>query len=184
MNADLGRIEQEIYRVAIEASPCATLVTDASGTIALANREASHLFACQPGSIVGRPIETLLPQDFQGAQAAQRAGTGDGPDSRPAGMRRDLQARRGDGTAFPVQVGLNPIQTPHGLFLVYAIVDLTERKRVEERLSQQTAALEAANARLTELATTDSLTSLWNRRAFLEQLDMGLEMSGRTGVGP
>jgi len=163
MSVELGRVEQDIYRVAIEASPCATLVADASGTVALANREAERLFACHPGTIVGRPIETLLPEDV-----------------RPLGKRRDLQARRGDGTVFPVEVGLNPIETPRGRFVVCAVVDLTERKRVEERLSQQTAALEAANARLTELATTDSLTSLWNRRAFLEQLDIQLEQSVRT----
>jgi diguanylate cyclase (GGDEF)-like protein/PAS domain S-box-containing protein len=163
MSADLGRVEQDLYRVAIDASPCATLVADAAGTIALANREAERLFRCQPGSIVGRPIGTLLPEEV-----------------RPFGPRRDLEARRGDGTVFPVEVGLSPIETAQGRFLVWAVVDLTERKRVEDRLFQQTAALEAANARLTELATTDSLTSLWNRRAFLEQLDIQLEQSVRT----
>lgn len=163
MSADLGRVEQDIYRVAIEASPCATLVADAAGTIALANREAERLFRCQPGSIVGRRIEALLPEEM-----------------RPLGPRRDLKALRGDGTVCPVEVGLSSIETAQGNFVICAVVDLTERKRVEERLFQQTEALEAANARLTELATTDSLTSLWNRRAFLEQLDIQLEQSVRT----
>jgi diguanylate cyclase (GGDEF)-like protein/PAS domain S-box-containing protein len=180
MSADLNRVEQEIYRVAIEASPCATLVADATGTIAIANREAERLFGWRPGTIAGQPIEDLLPEDGRGSHAELRAGFGDRPVGRPLGRRGDLQARRGDGTMFPVEVGLNPIETPHGRFVVCAIVDLTERKQVEERLSQQSAALEEANVRLTELATTDSLTSLWNRRAFLEQLDIQLEQSVRT----
>ncbi len=173
MTAELGRIDEDLYRVAVDASPCATLVADASGTVTLANREAERLFACQPGMIVGRPIESLLPPD----PAAQPAA---GPVGRPLGRPGDGVARRGDGTVFPVEVGVNPIRTGRGLCLVYAVLDLTERKRVEERLSQQAAALEAANARLTELATTDSLTALWNRRAFLEQLDIQLEQSVRT----
>jgi diguanylate cyclase (GGDEF)-like protein/PAS domain S-box-containing protein len=174
MDSDLGRVQQDIYRVAIDASPCATLVADASGTIALANREAERLFGCQPGSIVGRPIESLLPQDLGGRRE------GDRPASSRLGHPRDFEARRGDGTTFPVEVGMNPIRTPQGLYLVCAVVDRTERRRAEEHLLQQAAALEAANARLMELATTDSLTDLWNRRAFLEQLDIQLEQSVRT----
>ena len=180
MSADLSRVEQEIYRVAIESSPCATLVADATGTIAIANREAERLFRCQPGTIAGRAIGTLLPEDGRGAHAELLAGFGESPVGLPLGRRRDLHARRGDGTVFPVEVGLNPLETSHGRFVVCAVVDLTERKRVEEELSRQRAALEEANARLTELATTDSLTSLWNRRAFLEQLDIQLEQSVRT----
>jgi len=174
MHAELGRVEQDLYRVAVDASPCATLIADAAGTVALANREAERLFGCQPGTIVGRPIESLLPQDLA------TAGPGPGPAGRRLGRIEDRVARRGDGSVFPVEVGMNPIPTPRGLLLVCAVVDLTERKRVEDRLTQQAAALEAANARLTELATTDSLTALWNRRAFLEQLDIQLEQSVRT----
>jgi diguanylate cyclase (GGDEF)-like protein/PAS domain S-box-containing protein len=167
MDSDLGRVEQDIYRVAVDASPCATLVADASGNIALANREAERLFGYRPGTIVGRPIESLLPQDL-------------GSGRRRLGLPEDCEARRNDGTMFSVEVGMNPVRTPQGLFLVCAVVDLTERNRVEELLFQQAAALAAANARLTELATTDSLTHLWNRRAFLEQLDIQLEQSVRS----
>jgi diguanylate cyclase (GGDEF)-like protein/PAS domain S-box-containing protein len=171
MSADLSAAERDVYRLAIDASPCATLVTDAAGTITLANHEAGRLFGCDLGAIVGRPIGTLLP-----------------PDGRPLGLafdtaptlRRDVRARRPDGTLFPVELGLNPVRTGHGLYVVCALVDLTERKAVEERLAQQSAMLEEANAKLTELATTDHLTSLWNRRAFLEQLDIQLEQSVRS----
>jgi hypothetical protein len=89
MSVELGRVEQDIYRVAIEASPCATLV-DAPGT-ALANREAERLFV--PPGTTRPPI---------GSPAGG---------SRPLGKRRDLQA--GAATVFPVS-GLNLIETARG----------------------------------------------------------------------
>ena len=168
-----------VYRAALEASPSAILVTDSDGVITLANPQAERLFRCDPGTLRGRPIESLLPYESRAAHAAQRRRFTAQPEARPMGHLRDLRARRADGTVFPVEVGLNPVQTEDGQYVVCAIANLTQRKAVEEQLRQQTALLEAANVRLTELATTDSLTSLWNRRTFLEQLDIRLELSVR-----
>lgn len=179
MNAGTGTARQEIYRVAVEASPCATLVADAAGTITLANPEAERLFGFGPGELVGRGIEALLPDDIRDAHEAHRRRFAEHPEGRPMGHRRDLRARRADGTVFPAEIGLKAVETAAGLHVVCTVVDLTERKRVEGRLSQQAAQLEEANERLRELATTDSLTTLWNRRAFLEQLDIRLEQSVR-----
>jgi diguanylate cyclase (GGDEF)-like protein/PAS domain S-box-containing protein len=181
MSTDLGPAEHEIYRAAIEASPVATIVTDADGMIALANREAERLFAYDAGVLIGRPIEALVPEAAQGLHPTHRMRYATEPALRLMGALRDLQARReSDGAVFPVEVGLNPVRTSRGLFVVCTIVDLTERKRAEERLAQQAMALKAANERLVELATTDSLTTLWNRRAFLDQLDIQLEMAVRS----
>jgi len=180
MNVDLGRADSDLYRVAIEASPCATIVTDTDGVITLANREAERLFGFDVGELPGKPIDALLPEDSQSTHGEHRMAFAAHPVARHMGGRRDLRARRADGLVFPVQVGLNPVRVGGRWHVICAVVDLTERKRTEERLSQQAAALQTANARLTELATTDSLTSLWNRRAFLEQLDIRLELSVRT----
>jgi diguanylate cyclase (GGDEF)-like protein/PAS domain S-box-containing protein len=180
MSADLGPAEPDIYRAAIEASPAATIVTDPAGTIVIANREAERLFACDPGSLLGRSIEALMPEAAQGPHAAHRIKYVTDPTPRRMGSLRDLRGRRqSDGAEFPVEVGLSPVRTSGGMYVVCAVVDLTERKRVEEQLEQQAAALTAANERLVELATTDSLTSLWNRRAFLDQLDIQLEQAVR-----
>ena len=168
-----------VYRAALEASPSAILVTDSDGLIVLANPEAERLFGCDPGTLRGRPIEGMLPYEQRAAHAAQRKGFFARAEARPMGHLRDLRARRSDGTVFPVEVGLSPVETEMGQFVVCAVVDLTERKAVEETLQRKTAMLEAANAKLTELATTDSLTSLWNRRTFLEQMDIQLEFSVR-----
>ncbi|MDH4043310.1 MAG: diguanylate cyclase [Gemmatimonadota bacterium] len=180
MSADLGRDEQEIYRVAVEASPSPTLVADANGIIALANREAERLFGWAPGTMAGHPIEALLPDDIRTPHIANRERFAADPVGRPMGQQRDLRAQRRDGTVFPVEVGLNPVTTSRGRYVICAVVDLTERKLAEQRLAEQASMLEQANRKLTELATTDSLTSLWNRRAFLEQLDIRLEQSVRS----
>jgi diguanylate cyclase (GGDEF)-like protein/PAS domain S-box-containing protein len=168
-----------VYRAAIDASPTAILVTDTDGRITMANPEAERLFGCDPGTLRGRPIESLLPYEHREAHAARRMQFNAQPVARPMGHLRDLQARRHDGTVFPVEVGLNPVTTPNGQFVVCAVVDLTQRKATEENLKRHAALLEAANAKLTELATTDSLTSLWNRRTFLEQMNIQLELSVR-----
>jgi diguanylate cyclase (GGDEF)-like protein/PAS domain S-box-containing protein len=172
--------DRDVYRAAVEASPCATIVADARGIITVANLESGRLFGCGPEALLGRPVEQLLPEQFRDSHVTHRAGYFDAPAPRPMGARRDLWARRqSDGAMIPVEVGLNPVRTERGTFVVCAVVDLSERKRVETLLGEQAVALQAANERLLELATTDSLTALWNRRAFLDQLDIHLELAVR-----
>jgi diguanylate cyclase (GGDEF)-like protein/PAS domain S-box-containing protein len=174
-----GPLHPEIYRIAVEASPSPMLVTDAEGIIILANREAERLFGWEPGALVGRSVDVLLPDGLRSEHAAHRARYAAEPTPRPMGRQRDLQARRRDGTEFPVEVGLSPVQTAEGLYVTCVIMDLTERRRIREDLSRQAAMLQQANAKLTALASTDQLTALWNRRAFLEQLDIELERAVR-----
>jgi diguanylate cyclase (GGDEF)-like protein/PAS domain S-box-containing protein len=179
MPAHPGSLHPDIYRIALEASPSPTLVVDAEGVIILANRELGRLFGWEPGTLVGNSIDLLLPEALRGEHAANRVRYLAEPTARPMGRQRDLQARHRDGTEFPVEVGLSPIQVAGGLYVACAVVDLTERRRIREDLSQQASMLQEANARLIELASTDFLTALWNRRAFLEQLDIGLELAVR-----
>jgi len=96
------------------------------------------------------------------------------------GEQRDVVAQRRDGSVFPAEVGLSPIRTPDGTFIVTAIVDLSERKRAAQRITQQAEMLDLANAKHLEMASTDSLTSLWNRRAFLDQLSIQLGQTVRS----
>jgi diguanylate cyclase (GGDEF)-like protein/PAS domain S-box-containing protein len=176
---DPDTLGTEFFRVAIEASPCAMIVVDGAGALAVANREAERLFGYEPNTLVGQSVEALLPEGLRAEHSSHREQYVAQPTARPMGRRRDLLARRRDGAVIPVEVGLNPVQTPSGLFVIAAIVDLSERKRAEQRMSRHAEMLETANAELVELAATDSLTSLWNRRAFLDQLGVQLELSVR-----
>jgi diguanylate cyclase (GGDEF)-like protein/PAS domain S-box-containing protein len=179
MRPALAEAEREIFKAVVEAAPCAMIVTDRGGTIAMANREAERLFGHQQEALIGQSVEFLLPHGTRGRHATKRRSFLRRPVARPMGSRRDLLARCRDGRVIPVEVGLSPLRANGSLYVISTIVDLTERKAAEERITRQAAALEEANRRLAELASTDSLTSLWNRRAFLDQLDIQLELAVR-----
>jgi diguanylate cyclase (GGDEF)-like protein len=98
----------------------------------------------------------------------------------PGPWGADLIGRRRDGSEFPVEVGLHPVETDQGTFVLSAIVDLTARKHAEQRIWKLAKQLERTNVGLAALATTDSLTGFHNRRAFEEQLDRDLQVAYRT----
>jgi diguanylate cyclase (GGDEF)-like protein len=78
-----------------------------------------------------------------------------------------------------VEVGLAPIASPDGPYVVCTIVDLSARKEAERGMAEQAHHLAEANIKLAEMASTDSLTALWNRRAFLDQLGIQMELAAR-----
>jgi diguanylate cyclase (GGDEF)-like protein/PAS domain S-box-containing protein len=174
-------VMSEVCRVAMESSPSATVVVDAAGRVVMVNREAEHLFGYRDAELVGHSIEILVPEVSRANHVTYREAFSEDPSARPMGFQRDLSARRRDGSIFPVEIGLNPIHTSNGIFFVSAIVDLSERKLAEQQIVKQAKMLERAFGGLLEMASTDSLTSLWNRRAFLEQLTIQLDQAVRSG---
>jgi PAS domain S-box-containing protein len=121
-----------LLRTIVAAAPCALVLVDGAGRIALANAECERLFGYQPGELLGRPLETLVPERFRERHPAFRRGFGAAPQARPMGAGREIFGRRKDGSEFPVEIGLNPIRTARGLHVLSAIVDLTERTRMAE----------------------------------------------------
>jgi diguanylate cyclase (GGDEF)-like protein/PAS domain S-box-containing protein len=171
--------ETGLWRAAVQSSPSATIVVDDAGVIVLANRAVEALLGCGQGALLGMAVETLVPEHMRDRHAANRQAFARETVSRPMGRNRDLEVRRHDGQVVPVEIGLTPVQAAGRRCVVCVLLDLTERKHTEERISEQAAQLQEANARLAELATTDSLTTLWNRRAFLDQLNVQLEFAVR-----
>jgi C4-dicarboxylate-specific signal transduction histidine kinase len=76
-------------------------------------------------------FKLLVPERFSGKHPAYRGGSYAKPTSRAMGARRELFAPRKDGTEFPVEIGSSPIQTPEGMVVLCAVVDITERKQAE-----------------------------------------------------
>ncbi len=97
------------------------------------------------------------------------------------GTGRHLRAVRQDGLIFPAEIGLNPVQFGDEAYVLSTVIDLTLQKQAEERITRLAKKLEAANARLAQLAVTDRLTNVLNRRAFDEQLDKQIQFISRMG---
>jgi len=171
----------ENLRTVIEASPAALLMVDGRGLIRLVNREAERLFGYSRDLLIGEPIEKLVPVDDHTQHQRERAAFLRNPGARRMGAGRHLTAVRRGGTAFPAEIGLNPAQLDDGAYVICTIVDLTMQKEVEARTLQLAEDLFAANAKLKELAVTDGLTNLFNRRAFDEQLRKQVRLMGRVG---
>ncbi len=174
------RRDRARWEAAVEAAPVPLMLVDGQGHILLVNRAVEDAFGYRRADMIGRSIEILVPERFRAIHRELRGTFARHPQARPMGMNRDLSAVRHDGTEFPVEIGLTPITTPHETLVLAAIMDLTVRQRTEEAAVRQARALEEANAKLEEMASTDSLTRLWNRRAFLEQLGVQMQIALRT----
>jgi PAS domain S-box-containing protein len=120
---------------AFDRMPVAMALVDADGRIALLNAQAEAVFGYARGELLGRPVETLVPERFRPRHRGYRTGFFSEADPRPMGAGRDLYGLRKDGSEFPVEIGLNPIETEQGPMVLSAIVDITERKQREERIS-------------------------------------------------
>lgn len=120
-------------RLAVDAAPIAIVVVDAAGRLASVNAQAEQLFGYSREEIVGRSIEILVPQRFRGRHPELRGAFVSAPTARPMGAGRDLYGLRRDGSEVPIEIGLSPVTTSDGLFVLAAVIDITERKRAEER---------------------------------------------------
>ena len=125
-----------LFRMAVEAAPNAMVMIDPSGAIAMVNAQTERVFGYDRAEMLGRPIEMLLPARFSETHPARRSGFFADPSPRPMGAGRDLYARRKNGEEFPVEIGLNPIETAAGVVVLSAIVDITHRKANEQALRE------------------------------------------------
>lgn len=133
---------EQLFRAAVESSPGGMVIVDDSGSIIVVNREAERVFGYAREELLGRSIEMLIPERFRSRHPDYRAGFVAHASSRRMGAGRDLFGRRKDGTEIPIEIGLNPVQTSDGLFVLSVIVDITERKRAEEELRRLNETLE------------------------------------------
>ncbi len=120
----------------VESAPTAMVTIDCDGRIALVNKETERLFGYGREELLGRTVETLLPERFRSGHPALRAAFFADPQARRMGAGRDLFGLRKDGSEFPVEIGLNPVETEEGPLVLSAIVDITQRRRLEETLRQ------------------------------------------------
>lgn len=133
----MNRIFQEVF----ECSPVATLVVQASGEIVLVNRQAEALFQYARKDLIGKPVEILVPEDVRARHPELVRTYAKAPLPRQMGQGRELHGVRRDGSMFPVEVGLNPIEKDGRMHVLASVIDISDRQRAEERFK---AAFEAA----------------------------------------
>ena len=130
-------------RAVVESSPIGLLMVDAHGRIVLVNAEIERLFGYPREALYGREVEFLLPERFRHHHPDFRDHFALHPSARKMGVGRQLSALRADGTEFPVEIGLTPVSTDEGLFVIGSVVDISarieaelERSQLEEQLRQ------------------------------------------------
>jgi len=138
MSNDTGDIERanHRFRQVVEAAPNAMVMVDKSGKIEMVNTQTEKIFGYSRAELLGQTIDILLPERFRHQHPHHRASFFSDLSPRAMGAGRDLFGRRKDGTEFPVEVGLNPIETEDGIKVLSAITDISARKRMEERFRQ------------------------------------------------
>ncbi|PMS22015.1 hypothetical protein C0Z18_05705 [Trinickia dabaoshanensis] len=143
---------EERFRVAVEAAPNAMIMVDDAGKMTLVNTQTERLFGYKRDELLGQTIEMLVPERFRSGHLGFRTAFYANPSVRPMGSGRDLYGLRQDGSEFPIEIGLNPIETSEGTFVLSSIADITERKRSERQLRQRTEELARSNRDLEQFA--------------------------------
>jgi len=134
----------ELARSTLDAAPDAMIIIDRAGIVRFANRQVSALFGHSHDEIIGQGIEQLMPERFRARHAGHRNSYVDSLRIRPMGPGLELFGRRRDGTEFPVEISLSPIQADDELLVAAAIRDVTDRKRVEAELIEARESAERA----------------------------------------
>lgn len=134
----LERVRGMLFSSAAEG----LVLVDRSGAIRMLNPRLLELFGYGTNELLGRSIETLLPESFRHAHSRQREGYNHRPENRHMGRGRELFGLRKDGTTFPVEVGLNHFEVDKELYVMALVTDITERRKAQEVLQRNAAELE------------------------------------------
>ena len=130
--SEVGPAEEKLRKL-LNGIPAALLMVDSAGRIALVNSQTERMFGYSPDELPGQPIEVLVPEQFREAHLHHRASYFETPFLRPMGAKLELKGQRKDGSIFPVEISLSPVEGDSG-YVISTIRDMTGRKRMEQAL--------------------------------------------------
>ena len=144
---------EERLRQVFEAAPNAMVMVGGDGRIAMVNGQLERVFGYRRDELLGRPIETLIPQGPARPQPLPAVRPVEPSPEVSVGGAHGLHGRRRDGSEVPIEVSFNPIETPEGQFVVASVIDITERRRIEA----ETQALRQELAHISRVTTMGEL---------------------------
>ena len=167
--AALQRSEQR-FRQVVESAPDGLAMVDGAGRMVLVNAGMESIFGYSREEMLDHCIEMLMPERHRAAHGGLFQGYLEHPSARDMAGRRELYARRRDGSEFPVEIGLNPIRTETGTMVLATIQDVTTRKAdrrmIEKALEEKTVLLNEIHHRVkNNLQVISSLLNLQARGA-------------------
>ena len=151
----------------LEAMPDALVGVDRAGLIRLVNHQTETLFGYECQDLIGASVETLIPKSVRQVHTAHRAGYNANPKTRPMGTDLRLSGRRADGTQFPVDIVLSPVNLGDRMLVMAAVRDISDRLRTESnrrRLDRLAAIVEHSDDAIIS-STLDGIITSWNPAA-------------------
>ena len=118
----------------LETLPDAVIAVDRTGTIVQLNSQTEDLFGYKRDELIGQKVEMLVPDSYRSAHQSHRRSFAEAPKTRRMGANLDLYGKRRNGSEFPVEISLSPVSTDKGMFVLSAIRDISDRKRIAEEL--------------------------------------------------
>ncbi len=149
-------LAEDRFKQLLEAAPDAMVIVDPAGTMILINSQTERLFGYARNEMLGQAVEFLIPERFREQHTAFRGAYFAEPRVRPMGTGSELYGLRKDGSEFPVEINLSPMQADAGSWAISSIRDITERRRVEQALHEKILELERASKVKDDLLATMS----------------------------